>query len=231
MHTVEMAALRFDDLDQTTDTFGSGPVQVPLPSWKIALLVAGGGAVGAMLRFVVSLIIPTVSTPTLVELPWATFWVNLLGCLGLGTLTGVLEARPGRPWVQPLLGVGLCGGFTTMSTVVLEGSAMVGADFPLEAFGYALLTVVLCLAATVAGLLGGRRAALALDARRPAEGPEASEVDVGATDPDDLVVVEDLGTYDELEARPAHSDRSDRADRPAHRGHGGQDAGDTGEEP
>ncbi|MFC5297672.1 MAG: fluoride efflux transporter FluC [Brachybacterium tyrofermentans] len=243
MHTVEMAALRFDDVDQTTDTFGSGPVQVPLPSWKIALLVAAGGAAGAMLRFAVVLIVPTVSTPTLVELPWATLWVNLLGCLGLGTLTGVLEARPGRPWVQPLLGVGLCGGFTTMSTVVLEGSAMVGADFPLEAFGYALLTVVLCLLATVAGLLGGRRAALALDARRPSEGSAGSAGSEESTDPDDLIVVEDMDTYDELEARPDHSDhsdhsarsaRSDRSDHADHRDHGGRgdrDAGDTGEEP
>lgn len=234
MHTVEMAALRFDDVDQTTDTFGSGPVQAQLPSWKIALLVAGGGAVGAMLRFAVSLIVPTVSTPTFVELPWATFWVNLLGCLGLGTLTGVLEARPGRPWVQPLLGVGLCGGFTTMSTVVLEGSAMVGADFPLEAFAYALLTVVLCLVATVAGLLGGRRAALALDARRPSEGSEESEV---STDPDDLIVVEGLDTYDELEARSDRSDHPARSDHPDHRepggrgGRGDRGAGDTEEEP
>lgn len=207
MHTVEMAALRFEDIDQVTDTFGSGPVRVPLPSWKIALLVAGGGAVGAMLRYVISLLFPTVTTPTLVELPWATFWVNLLGCLGLGLLTGVLEARPGRDWVQPLLGVGLCGGFTTMSTVVLEGSAMVGADFPLEAFGYALLTMVLCLVATVAGLLGGRRSARALDARRSPKGPEQQEepaapgARIVVDDIDELGEVADLGGHDELAGR------------------------------
>lgn len=220
-----MAALRFDDLDQATDTFGSGPVQVPLPSWKIALLVAGGGAAGAMLRYAVSLIIPTVTTPTLVELPWATFWVNLLGCLGLGLLTGALEARPGRPWVQPLLGVGLCGGFTTMSTVVLEGSAMVGADFPLVAFGYALLTVVFCLAATVAGLLVGRRAALAHETRSPSETPDGADESDGAdgsTDPDILSVVDDLDGYDELDEESLRSDQRDHRDPDGESGYSDQ---------
>jgi CrcB protein len=61
--------------------------------------------------------------------------------------------------MHPLLGTGLCGGFTTMSTVVLEGSAMIGADFPLLALSYAGLTLVLGLAAVVAGLILGRRLA------------------------------------------------------------------------
>ncbi len=81
----------------------------------------------------------------------------MLGSLGLGALNGVLEVREGRPWMRPLLGTGLCGGFTTMSTVVLEGSAMIGADFPLLALLYAALTLALCLGAIVLGLLLGNR--------------------------------------------------------------------------
>ena len=56
-------------------------------------------------------------------------------------------------------GAGLCGGFTTFAAVVLEGSAILGADFPVPALGYAVLTVALCLGAVVLGLLGGRRLA------------------------------------------------------------------------
>ena len=108
---------------------------------------------------------PAVTTPTRGESPWATLIVNLLGCLGLGTLNGDLESTPGRPWMHPLLGTGLCGGFTTMSTVVLEGSAMIGADFPILALIYAGLTLVLCLAAVVAGLLLGHRLAARTEAR------------------------------------------------------------------
>lgn len=158
MHTVEMAAVRLADLPEG-DTLGSGPVRPPLTTRQVALLVALGGGVGAILRLLVTVALPTVTTPTLVEVPWATLWVNIIGCLGLGALVGVLEIRPGRPWMQPLLGTGLCGGFTTMSSVVLEGSAMIGADFPLSAFSYAVTTVVVCIGAVLGGFLLGRRLA------------------------------------------------------------------------
>ncbi|WP_258773495.1 fluoride efflux transporter FluC [Brachybacterium alimentarium] len=174
MRTVEMAALNLEDVD-ATETFGSGPVQTTLPRWKIALLVAGGGAVGSLLRFLLSVLIPTVTTPTLVELPWATFWVNAVGCLSLGVLTGVLEARPARPWVLPLVGTGLCGGFTTFSTVVLEGSAMIGADFPLQAFTYAMMTMVVCLLAVAFGILGGRRGFVFVARRRDRHDPRGGQ--------------------------------------------------------
>ena len=156
MHTVEMAALRHVDVADS-ETLVSGPVRPAPAIWRIALLVAAGGALGAMLRFLLTVLDPTVTTPTLVEVPWATLTVNVLGSLGLGALNGVLEVREGRPWMRPLLGTGLCGGFTTMSAVVLEGSAMIGADSPLLALLYAALTLALCLGAVVLGLLLGNR--------------------------------------------------------------------------
>lgn len=156
MHTVEMAALR-DVVVADSETLVSGPVRPAPASWRIALLVAAGGALGAMLRFLLTVLDPAVTTPTLVEMPWTTLTVNVLGSLGLGALNGVLEVREGRPWMRPLLGTGLCGGFTTMSAVVLEGSAMIGADFPLLALLYAALTLALCLGAVVLGLLLGNR--------------------------------------------------------------------------
>ena len=61
--------------------------------------------------------------------------------------------------MQPLLGTGLCGGFTSFSAVVLEGSAMIGADFPLVALSYGAATVVLCLGGLILGLILGRRLA------------------------------------------------------------------------
>ncbi|HJB09638.1 MAG TPA: CrcB family protein [Candidatus Brachybacterium merdavium] len=158
MRTAEMAALRFSDL-QEDDPTDRGPSRPRLSTWQTALLVAAGGGVGAALRLIVTLSMPAVTTPTLVEVPWATLWVNLIGCLGLGALVGALEIRPGRPWMRPLLGTGLCGGFTTMSSVVLEGSAMIGAEFPIPALGYAVATVVLCLGAVLTGFVLGRRLA------------------------------------------------------------------------
>lgn len=158
MHTVELAAVHLEDVIDS-ETLGSGPARARLTWWQTALLVAAGGALGGFLRFTLSVLSPTVTTPTLVELPWATFGVNLLGCLALGGLNGALEVRAGRSWMQPLLGTGLCGGFTTFSAVVLEGSAMIGADFPLLALSYGAATVVLCLGGLILGLVLGRRLA------------------------------------------------------------------------
>ena len=153
-----MAAVHLEDIIDS-ETLGSGPVRARLTWWQTALLVAAGGALGGFLRFTLSVLAPTVTTPTLVEVPWATFCVNLLGCLALGGLNGALEVRSGRSWMQPLLGTGLCGGFTTFSAVVLEGSAMIGADFPLLALSYGAATVVLCLGGLILGLVLGRRVA------------------------------------------------------------------------
>lgn len=167
-----MAAVHLDEVTEA-HTLGSGPIPPRAALWQAGLLVTAGGALGALLRFALMELAPAVTTPTLVEVPWATLWINVLGCLALGALNGVLEVRPGRAWMQPLLGTGLCGGFTTMSTVVLEGSAMVGADFPIIALGYAAMTIVLCLGAVTVGLLLARRIARpapAVRAPRPGAG-------------------------------------------------------------
>lgn len=169
-----MAAVHLEDVIDS-ETLGSGPVRARLVWWQFALLVAAGGALGGFLRFTLSVLAPTVTTPTLVEVPWATFWVNLLGCLALGGLNGVLEVRSGRSWMQPLLGTGLCGGFTSFSAVVLEGSAMIGADFPLVALSYGAATVVLCLGGLILGLILGRR--LAAPRELAAEGIEPRDAE------------------------------------------------------
>lgn len=153
-----MPAVRLSEIEGTR-TLSSGARQRTLSPLRTAGLVALGGAVGAVLRICLALLVPTVTTPTLVEIPWATLWANALGCLGLGVLTGVLEVRTAAAWVRPLLGVGVCGGFTTLSGVVLEGSAMIGAAFPLTAVSYALLTAVICVGALILGLLVARRIA------------------------------------------------------------------------
>lgn len=128
----------------------------PLSARRTALLVAGGGAAGALLRYLLELAVPSTITPTLVEVPWATWSVNVLGCLALGMLTGWTEVHPRAPrWCVPLIGTGACGGFTTMSTLVLQVTAMLGAGFPLVALEYGMGSVVVALAAAVVGLWTG----------------------------------------------------------------------------
>ena len=83
------------------------------------LLVAVGGAAGAVLRFYLS---ETISST---GFPWATLSVNLVGSLLLGavtaaTLTNVLDEAGAL-----LLGAGFLGAFTTMSTFSMETITLV----------------------------------------------------------------------------------------------------------
>ena len=153
MHTVEMAAVSGDLEDHEILTSVR-----PGPSTReTALLVAAGGALGATLRYLLELAVPTIATPTLVDIPWSTWTANVLGCLLMGVIAGYLESGGRAPaWARPFLATGLCGGFTTMSTLVLQVSAMIGADFPLIALEYGLGSAVLALLALVVGLLAGR---------------------------------------------------------------------------
>jgi CrcB protein len=85
-------------------------------------LVALGGALGAVARAVLSTAIH-VRWPS--TLPWGTIVVNLVGCLVLGLLSGVLESRPSlNPIWRSFGAVGVLGAFTTFSTFSNETLAL-----------------------------------------------------------------------------------------------------------
>lgn len=118
------------------------------------MLVAVGGAVGAVLRFGVQ------SATVAWSVPWGTLIVNVGGSLAIGALLGALADAPWFESVgRPLLLVGLLGAFTTFSafsadTLVLSENGRFGA-----AVAYAGATVTGCLAAAWLGywLAGGLR--------------------------------------------------------------------------
>ena len=87
---------------------------------KNLLLVALGSAVGGALRYVVSLMMRWNGN----GFPWATFAVNLVGCLVIGLLAGFLS-RHSSENLSLLLVTGLCGGFTTFSTFSRESLALI----------------------------------------------------------------------------------------------------------
>ena len=94
------------------------------------LVVAIGGAVGALLRFYVSESMPTDT------FPWGTLTVNLVGSVLLGVLTGLLASNMLSEQQALLLGVGVLGAFTTLSTFSVEAATMVdeGRWAPLAAY-------------------------------------------------------------------------------------------------
>lgn len=84
--------------------------------WKNILLVGAGSFVGGVLRYAMSLLMKYSG-----GFPWATFTVNLLGCLAIGLLWGLFCRYSNVPQQLVLfLSVGFCGGFTTFSTFSKE---------------------------------------------------------------------------------------------------------------
>ena len=84
-----------------------------------ALLVGIGGFVGSVLRYWMSGIAQNAARDS--AFPIGTLVVNVLGCLAIGALSELAEARgflsPDR---RAFLVVGLLGGFTTMSAFANE---------------------------------------------------------------------------------------------------------------
>lgn len=86
----------------------------------VSLLVASGGAAGALARYHLGRVALHWAGPGAV-FPWSTFAVNLLGCLAMGALMGLIARMDGAgEALRLLIGVGLLGGFTTFSAFSLE---------------------------------------------------------------------------------------------------------------
>ena len=79
------------------------------------LLVATGGALGAVARYGVG-----IGAARLLGLafPWGTLLVNVVGGLAMGLLAA--RVGPEQETLRLALGVGVLGGFTTLSAFSLE---------------------------------------------------------------------------------------------------------------
>ncbi|MEU8269299.1 fluoride efflux transporter CrcB [Sphaerisporangium sp. NPDC049002] len=81
------------------------------------LVIALGGGLGSVARYLVSQAIPAPAG----RFPWATFLINMTGCFALGLLmVFVLNVWPPRRYLRSFLGIGFLGGYTTFSTFTTE---------------------------------------------------------------------------------------------------------------
>jgi fluoride exporter len=87
------------------------------------LLIAIGGAVGSVCRYLVSsAVLRALGT----LFPAGTFVVNVVGCLVFGAVAGAAQARITlSPDARALLLAGLLGGFTTFSSYINESVVLV----------------------------------------------------------------------------------------------------------
>ncbi len=111
------------------------------------LLVALGGALGSMGRYILSKWLENAT------FPWATLAVNIIGSLLIGLLIGLIAKDVLSSEVKLLLVTGFCGGFTTFSTFANESlSLMRAGDVVLSAI-YIGGSVFLGILAVYVGLL------------------------------------------------------------------------------
>ena len=121
---------------------------------KNALLVALGGALGALSRFGVASIFKRVT-----GFPLGTLLINITGCAIIGFFLSAVNSRwsgihPGWTYLIP---IGFVGAYTTFSTYEYEMARLVENGAWSRLVAYFVLSNAIGFAAVVAGVWFGRR--------------------------------------------------------------------------
>jgi CrcB protein len=118
------------------------------------LLIMLGGAVGTLLRYLISAMISTAPH----SLPWATIIINILGSFIIGffgTLTLANGKFPVSENMRLFVMIGICGGFTTFSSFSLQTYELMRHGYLVRAGINVIGSVVLCLCAVSLGHVVG----------------------------------------------------------------------------
>lgn len=119
------------------------------------LAVAAGGAAGAVLRYMISLL------PFKSDFPFATLITNLLGAAVIGFIAGLTVSRSANKNLVLFFKTGVCGGFTTFSTFSLESYTLFENGKAALGTAYVIFSVIGCiigvwLGAFLGKLVGGK---------------------------------------------------------------------------
>lgn len=116
------------------------------------LLVGAGGALGAMGRYGIGVLIGKMTSS---NFPLATIIINIIGSLLMGVFIGLL-ARYLPEWqaqARLFVAIGLLGGFTTFSAFSLDVISLVERGQMVHAISYILFSVILSILALFLGLI------------------------------------------------------------------------------
>lgn len=116
----------------------------------ILLMVAIGGAIGSVLRYVINIKIDQMHD---FAFPLGILSINIIGSFLMGLLAWLLTVHIQLPEAQRMgILVGVLGGFTTFSTFSTNTLELILEGQYITAFSNIVLSVVLCIIAAGLGL-------------------------------------------------------------------------------
>jgi fluoride exporter len=114
------------------------------------LLVASGGAIGSVARYLVGVLMTRIFG---MGFPWGTLTVNVAGGLLMGLFIELLARRfNGSTELRLFVAVGIMGGFTTFSSFSLDVALLWNRGEALFTLIYVLASVILSIGALFFGL-------------------------------------------------------------------------------
>ncbi|MFV2062040.1 MAG: fluoride efflux transporter CrcB [Chloroflexota bacterium] len=118
------------------------------------VFIAVGGAAGAVSRYLIGGWVEELSAG---RFPWGTFVVNISGSFLLGVVFAIsIDRAILSPEIRVPLMIGFIGSYTTFSTLMLESWRLLEEGALIYALGNLVVSVVVGMAAVIAGLALGR---------------------------------------------------------------------------
>jgi CrcB protein len=119
---------------------------------RTAVLIFVGGGLGSLARYFLGQVI---SKYSYTQFPLGTLIVNIVACLLVGLLAGLIDHKAAA---RAFLIIGFCGGFSTFSTFTVETMDLIRGNFMGHVVLYILASLVCCMGATFVGLWIASRA-------------------------------------------------------------------------
>ncbi|MEP6830891.1 MAG: fluoride efflux transporter CrcB [Rhizomicrobium sp.] len=118
--------------------------------WGVLSMVALGGALGSLVRYLVAGAVQPAWWP---GFPFGIFVVNITGGLAMGLITALTALKLNlAPEMRAFLTTGILGGYTTFSTFSLDSAMLMQRGAYAQAGAYVIGSVVLSILALFAGL-------------------------------------------------------------------------------